>query len=263
MKRGIPIALQAAGVLLACLVTTLNCRPHIAEARPFPGHEIGYYYNENGQLIYCDTMATKAGTYVIKTCQTKDALFYDYYRRNNNRRDGDAILAEVKDITVEEADTVARLIKRGHVLDKRVRDNIIAIVDRGVLVKIWKRIPDSGESTDPVTDFREYGGYIKEDKTFTFDPGDSMDVCKGYADVIIDTYGNGLGFYHSHPSGESQNKKCGFTQAPSRIDQDSTDKGVGYVFGMNKSSHLLYVYNKDGILATLPFCWFLCDAVIK
>jgi len=258
MKRGIPIALQAAGAVLACLVTTLNCSPVRSLVK---GHAIRCYYNEDGKLIYRDTLATSARTYVIRTSQTKTQMYADYFSRYKDTKIEDSTIAKIVPITKEKAMQVEKLLEKGNTKDSLVRSNIIPIETPEFFLKIWKWIPDTGKGIDPEKDFREYGGFIKKNREVTHEKADPiMDACEGNAAIAIDPNGKKiLGFYHTHPSGEKQNGVCGFTQAPSHGDQNNSHViYMNYVFGMK--SHRVYILNKEGVHATIPFCFFLpCD----
>lgn len=255
MKRGISFALQAAGMGLACLATTLSCSPVLV---PVKGHSIKCYYNEEGELIYRDTLADSGGTYVIRTCQTKEQMYADYYRRYKDKKKEDSTIARIIPVTKEIAMQVEQLIKNGKTKDSLVEHNIISIEAPAVLLKIWKWIPDTGNGIDPLKDFREYGGRVKRNRKITHKQADTMEACEGNAYIDIEVKQKDISFFHSHPSGEAKNGVCGFTQAPSRGDQISSDKRISYVFGMK--SHRVYIMNRDGVHASLPFRFFLpCD----
>ena len=254
MKRGIPIALQAAGAVLACLVTTVNCSPMRSLSK---GHAIQSYYNEDGDLIHRDTLADSSRTFVIRTAQKKGHMYADYFRRYKDTKIEDSTIANIESITKKTAMRVEHRIKRGNIESRLVRKNIIPIEAPELLLELWKFIPDTGNDNDPEKDFREYGGSIEKNGRLTPLRKDSiMDACKGNAGINIDVDSTIYkSYYHTHPSGEKQHGKCGFTQAPSYGDQMAADARTSYVLGMK--SHRVYVMNKDGVLATIPFCFFL------
>jgi hypothetical protein len=50
----------------------------------------------------------------------------------------------------------------------------------------------------------------------------------------------------------SQVQQTTYVQGPSLQDQESVGEGTGYVFGMGANSGLIYIYDKNGVKATLP-----------
>ena len=136
------------------------------------------------------------------------------------------------------------------------------------------KIPDSGKNADTVNDFREYGGTIFTDKQFSFYTGRLGNPCDSGA--VVEFTEAGIAYYHSHPSGEKKMGDCYYIQGPSLKDQQAltiknyigTNKKkmqgpLGYVFGMNKRSHLIYIYDKHGLQATIPFSSLLYNTVNK
>jgi hypothetical protein len=187
-------------------------------------------------------------------------MYADYFRRYKDTKIEDLTIAKIIPITKEQAMRIERLLTCGNTKDSLVRNNIIPIEDPEFFLKVWKWIPDTGNGIDPEKDFREYGGFIKENREVTHEADTIMDACEGNASIVLDPKGSKiLGFYHTHPSGEKQNGVCGFTQAPSQGDQNNSDDShMNYVFGMK--SHRIYILNKNGVYATIRFCFFLpCD----
>lgn len=261
MKRGILFALQAAGVIAVCLAASLNHPVHALGTASMC--DTAYYFNESGKLIYSDTTVKVQRYFVIKTCQTKEQLFYDMYKLGVFVGDTAYKPADVDNITKDMAMEVERLIISGKITETLVQDNTIPLHDRVAIRRMYDTIPDSGKNNNRRTDFREYGGYLLVDKSLKLQRGKRSDPCYISKGIKIDSQDSVLTFFHSHPSGEKKERGCAFIQAPSMQDQEQTDKGVSYVFGMNKRSHLLYIINARGIQATLPFCWFLCCSVNK
>lgn len=261
MKKRFPFALLAAGVIAACQVT-INHPAHALEASASK-YDTAFYFNESGNLIYCDTLATGRTYYVIKTCRIKEQLYYDWFERNPATRKGNFESADVRNISVKKAMEVEQLICKGKVTDTAVINNVVEVYSPAFIKKLYDTIPDSGKSIDRKKDFREYGGMVLDDGSFTFQRGKKANPCDTTAAIIIQLHLKGKAYYHSHPSGEKNNGECAFIQAASRTDQDAVGGLIGYVFGMNKRSHRLYVVDKNGIQATLPFCWFLCESVNK
>jgi hypothetical protein len=261
MKRGISIALQAAGMVFACLATTLN-HP-IQAAGAATEYDTAYYYNERGTMIYRDPLVAQDKYYVIRTCKTKEQLYYDWYEQDSAKLAKGYDFAYVENIPVNEAQEVEQLISSGKVNDPLVRKNIVQIYSPGLIRKLYDTIPDSGKNKNRKRDFREYGGLVLIDKSFTFQQGKRGNPVNRPVAVYVKGHDQGVSYWHSHPSGEKQNGGYAYIQAPSGEDQRAIPGGIGYVFGMNKRSHLLYIISKNGIHATLPFCWFLCCSVNK
>ncbi|HEX6430160.1 MAG TPA: hypothetical protein VF008_20840 [Niastella sp.] len=270
MKRGISIALQAAGMLLACVATSLN-HPVIARESTIQWRDTAYYFNEKGDTIFCDTKAASPGNFVIRTCKTREEIFPDWYGGDSTKSSGNYQPAEVHGIPVSKAKRVGRLIRRGKLSNRLVGKNIVAILDKNTIREMFDAIHDSGSGTDSSTDFYEYGGVIKTDSSLTFQIGEWSDVCKGGAAVDIDSIWIGIGCYHSHPSGENdcvnnkgQKTRYAFVQGPSSEDQNAVKKNtINYVFGMNKNSLLIYIYDSSGVKATLPFSFLPSQPVNK
>ncbi|OQP63043.1 hypothetical protein [Niastella populi] len=269
MKRGISFALQAAGMGLACLATTLKQPVHASGALT-AACDTAYYYNEQGVELYCAPEGS--GTFVIRTCKKKEEIYYDWDKVSKAIKKDTFDVIEVKSISFEEAKKVEALICNGYVEDSLVKNNVVRILDRNLIRKIFAKIPDSGTNTDSLNDFREYGGTIFKDKPFSFHVGGIGNPCD--SGVAVEFREEGIAYYHSHPSGERKVGDCYYIQGPSLKDQEALMKGKkqnkkkkvdakGYVFGMNKRSHLIYIFDKDGIKATLPFFWFLCCSVNK
>jgi hypothetical protein len=272
MRKGIPIAWQSAGMLLVCLATTLN-HPVFAVEETVSMRDTAYYFNELGVQIYCDTLAAKKGNYVIRTCKTQEELYPEWDGRVTKNPD-DYKPADVKNITVEEAEEVEKLIRKGRVNDSLVRKNVVPILDKMTLKKILMRIKDStardrgGKFKVYGGDgkFREYSGKIRKDSSFTFTVGRVTDPSQPHNEGVYEKVGP-LGHFHSHPGGEmtgyiAYNKSMtySFAQAPSYQDQTSIGDKIGYVFAMRENEETvptLYVYDKLGVRACLRLDYLL------
>jgi hypothetical protein len=217
--------------------------------------DTAYYFNEQGRMIYCDTSGASTKYFVIRTCKTKREMFSDWY--NKSPRDGHFDPADVNGISAKEARKVERLIHDGKIKDPFVIECTIEVYCRELIKRMFDKIPDSGNNTNGRRDCREYAGVIDSNENITMDTGVISNPCEEMVEVW--PKGNGIVYFHSHPSCEKDSGNCAFIQAPSKNDQLATRKGMGYVFGMNKNSHRVYVYNYCGIQATLPFCFFLTE----
>jgi hypothetical protein len=257
MKRGISFALQAAGMLLVCLAATVNHSVIAVEVDNLT--DTVNYYNERGRRIARNVHAPKAGNFAIRTCKTKDELFEDYNKRNpDEKSDTSYKPADVRNISRKRARKVTRLLRMGVFMDTVVTNYIVPILPKKNIKKMYKSIGDSGNNIRWQDDFREYGGLIKTDSSFTLVVGDTADP-RSLKRPGLDLTGKGIGEFHSHPSGAKG--VSSFIQGTSQTDVEAlTDlqkKGkipmTGYVFGMNARSHMIYIYDSAGIKATLPF----------
>jgi hypothetical protein len=259
MKRGIFFALLAAGVITACQVAPLN-HPALAIASNDTIPSYGYYYNEDGALIHIDSNAEKEEYFVIKTKKTREQMFPDRYGKGIQLLSPEYTPADINGISEKAARDAEKYIRRGNLDEVKVRLNIIPILPNRTVQKLLARIWDSGKNLHKTNDFREYGGVIKADQSFTFKMGGIANPCSPTGPAV-DPGKGGIADYHSHPSGlkkiiddNGDERTCSFVQAVSHRDQDEMHYGrLGYVFAMRDSFHLIYIYDSTGIRATLPF----------
>lgn len=283
MKRGIPIALQAAGAVLACLVTTVN-HPVIANVQTVKKDTVRYY-DRYGVEIFCQTNAQATGNYIIRTFKKRHRLFNDWYGRSINS--GDYKPADVCRIKRKEARKTRMLIQQGQLENPLVLKCIVPILDKASIKKMLDSIIALRRKDRSTFMYREYGGEINGDTTFKCKRGDSTNPCepenKG---LVIGVGANGN--FHSHPegnieikdsslipadiystgnstrifySGHRESKTCNFVQGPSYRDQQSIKDKTGYVFGMFYRK--VYLFDKHGVCATLPFSSLLTGTVNK
>jgi hypothetical protein len=175
----------------------------------------------------------------------------------------------VSGISVSEAKEVERLIHNGTINDPLVRKNIVAILDTGSIRKMLRIIKDSCANTKTKRDFREYGGMINEDTTFTFKRGDPTDPRDAMNEGLVINVGR-RGNFHSHPGGVIKEPVAGnkikssfFAQGPSYVDQRLIEDKTGYVFGMHEDYQMIYIYDRRGVQATLPFKFLRSQSVNK
>lgn len=251
MRKGIPIVLLAAGMITACQATPLN----------HPNDTL-FFYSERGKLLLCITEVNSSATYVIKTRRTSADIYWDWIHRNERSSSSYFDTANVRSISRPLARRVKRRIKKG-IIDSLVEANIIPVLDKKWVKKMYDTIPDSGKGHRRKTDYREYGGIMKTDSSFTFQVGDSTNPCSK-SDPAINIKDTGairaLVFYHSHPSGMEdgfndlrQPIDCSFVQGPSLKDQQAVGAKKGYLFSMRQGYHCIFIYDSTGIIATLPF----------
>lgn len=243
MHRGIPTNLSLAGSLLILLATLSSLHA--------PKRHAGgvYYYDENGEVLWY-APGDSARSYVVRTTKSPHEI---YGQMDSARlKDGSPYFpAEINTISRDLYNTVVKLIKDGFTDSGLVRENIVEIETVSVLRNIYRRIPDNGKGDTLLNNNREYGGMIRWDNSITrIDTGDRSYPCLGGAGVRI--WGKGKAEFHTHPSGYSS-RGCAFIQAPSKDDLEAVENRRGYVFGM--SSRLIYVYDSNGLNATLPFKW--------
>jgi hypothetical protein len=259
MKRGILFALLAAGMIAACQVTSLN-HPVLAVASNDTIPSYGYYYNEDGALIHIDSNAKREEYFVIKTKKNREQMFRDRFAAGAKLLSADYAPADINGISEKASGDAEKYLRRGNTDEVKVQLNIISILDNRTIQKLLDTIWDSGRSLHKTNDFREYGGFIKKDHSFTFNIGGIADPCSTI-NPVVDPGRGGIADYHSHPSGERDTvegdgtkRRCSFVQAVSKRDQREMHHGrLGYVFAMRDSFHLIYIYDSTGIRATLPF----------
>jgi hypothetical protein len=280
MKRGIPIALRAAGMLLACLVTSLN-HPVAANATTVSLRDTAYYFNEKGVQIYCDTNAAARGNFIIKTSKSYLEMFPDWEERDTTKSSGTYRPAAVNGIPRSTANLVEALIRRRSLDNPMVEKNVVPILDKGSIRKMLDTIRATYKVTKRKKKFREYGGLINRDTTFTCQrgkPTNPRDPENEGLEMNLGVIGN----YHSHPDGYDVETIRGrdpfghdkvsfsdstitrmyhFIQGPSNKDQYFIKDKAGYVFGM--ASELVYLFDKSGVVATLPFRSLLPSTVKK
>lgn len=268
MKRGIPIALQAAGAVLACLATTLN-HPVMAFEQNISMRDTVHYYDKRGKEIYRNTKAATAGNYIIKTSKLFHKIFDEWEGRDTTKKTGDYKPADVFGISGVDARKAKKCIRRGNLEDTLVKRCTVQILDmrsiKNMLDSIrWYRIKDKKDKK-----FREYGGKINADTMLECKRGDSTNPQNSENKGIVLEIGK-KGNFHSHPEGHID-KDSGPRRDPNHIKYDGSDStridrfiqgpscrdqlyigdNVGYVFGMG--TKCIYIYGRDGVYAIMPF----------
>jgi hypothetical protein len=250
--------------------------PEIVLAQIINRYDTAYYYNERGKLLYRDVHATSKGSYVIKTRQSVSQIFHDVpFDDSTAQVSADYNPATVKGIAPATARQVARRLRHGRVDDQLVVDNIIPILDKRIIRRMYDNIRLKCTTTDAHR-YKEHGGVVFPDGTVTCTTGDVSDP-RWFAGAALLIKEKALVYYHSHPDGEleqSQNREAmhvhnpnrlsfsqtsytqliSYVQGPSRQDQDAVGDGKGYVFGM-KAGGRIYIYDKEGVKATLPMAF--------
>ncbi len=95
---------------------------------------------------------------------------------------------------------------------------------------------------------REYIGKISNGRVVEEAPGPVGDPSKGKLATSSTTATSNEISFHSHPSGI--NGRFGWGQPPSKQDISTTTGRINYAFGMRGQT--IYVYNKTGVIATIP-----------
>lgn len=236
-------------------------------------NDTAFYYNEQGQLLWCDVHAAQPASYVIRTRRTNSEIFQDIPQGDETvQLTTDYDTAVVSNISGATARRVARLIRHGRINDPLVLENIVPVLDKRIIQRMYDNI-----MTQCTTDghgVKEHGGVVFPDGTVTCITGDlsNPQQLQG-ASLYIKQ--KALVYYHSHPdacieqrttgnwedthnpnrvqfSQASEVKTISYVQGPSRQDQQSVGEGTGYVFGIKGSGGLIYIYDKAGVKATLP-----------
>lgn len=231
------------------------------------------YYNERGKLLWLNVHADEPGSYVIRTKRTYHEIFQDIPAGDTTMQLSVAYnTAEVNNISRATARKVQWLIKHGQTDHPLVIANIVPVLDKRIIYRMYDNIVSRCISGDAKN--KEHGGVVFPDGTVTCISGDLSDPrwLKGATLMLKE---KAMVYYHSHPetvleqhlhrdrSGlfnsnriefiqTSQVQQTGYVQGPSRQDQESVGAGTGYVFGMGANSGLIYIYDKNGVKATLP-----------
>ena len=236
-------------------------------------HDTVYYYNERGKLLYRDVHAAKPASYTIKTKRTASQIFNDVPLDDSTARvSADYDLATVAGITRQTARKVARRLRHGAIEDPMVVENIVPILDKRIIRRMYENIRSKCTTADAHR-YKEHGGVVFPDGTVTCVTGDMSDP-RLFAGAALLIKEKALVYYHSHPDGDvvqhqtgnmnnaynlnrisfsqtTQTQFISYVQGPSMQDQEAVGDGMGYVFGM-KNGGLIYIYDKDGVKATLP-----------
>jgi hypothetical protein len=237
-------------------------------------HDTAYYFNERGQLLWCDVHAAQPASYVIKTMKTSNEVFQDIPQGDTTAQvSAGYSTALVSNISKSTARRVAWLIRHGEINDPLVQENIVPILDKRIMHRMYDNIISRCTSND-AHEYKEHGGVVFPDGTVTCITGDLSNP-QWLEGATLYIKQKALVYYHSHPdacieqrttnnwadahnpnrvqfSQASEVKTISYVQGPSRQDQESVGEGTGYVFGIKASGGLIYIYDKEGVKATLP-----------
>jgi hypothetical protein len=236
--------------------------------------DTAYYFNERGKLLYRDVHAATPGNYVVRTKRSAGEIFHDIPADDSSMQLSDAYnAATVQAISRSTARKVQRLIRHGAINDPLVLENVVPVLDKRIMRRMYDNIVSRCTSSD-AHKYKEHGGVVFPDGRVTCISGELSDPrwLRGAALMIKE---KALVYYHSHPDGDVVQEQVGdrlraynpnrvafsqtnqvqlisYVQGPSRQDQEAVGEGTGYVFGMKAGGGLIYVYDKDGVKATLP-----------
>jgi len=201
------------------------------------------YYNEAGTQIYRATgdQGKTSYNYVIKTTQTTEEM-YDGFPENHPQRGNSNPISE------KSAQTTEELIKSGNLTGDHM-GNVVKLYNEATMEAMVKIVSkDDGTGGTSANNNREYIGKLSNGKVVEEAPGPVGDPSKGNLATSTTTATSNEISFHSHPSG--RNGVYGWGQPPSRQDITTTTGRVNYVFGMRGQT--IYVYNKTGVIATIP-----------
>lgn len=241
--------------------------------------DTAFYYNEHGKLLYRDGSVTRTINYVIKTKKQPGEIFQEIPAGDSTVKVSDSYApAAVQNISRRTARRVERLIRKGCVNDTLVINNVIPVLDQKTLRRMYDNIQSLCKN-NATSGFTERGGVLLPDGTLTCITGDISDP-RNLTGAALLLKQKGLVYYHSHPDGSveksnsasfvslhastdkvyfdntQQTEWVSYIQGPSKQDQDAVGNSVGYVFGMSAGSATIYIYDCEGVKATLPM-WFV------
>jgi hypothetical protein len=236
--------------------------------------DTAYYFNERGQLLWCNVHAAQSASYVIKTKKTYNQIFQDIEQDDSTVQiSTDYNTAMVANIERSVARRVAWLIRQGKIDDPLVLENIVPVLDKRIIRRMYDNIISRCTANDAHL-YKEHGGVVLPDGTVTCISGD-MSNPRWLQGATLLIKQKALVYYHSHPDGSVEQNKTSdwenahnpnrvsfsqvseirtisYVQGPSRQDQESVGEGTGYVFGIKAGGGLIYIYDKEGVKATLP-----------
>lgn len=229
------------------------------------------YYNERGRLLWRDLHSQKPGSFIIRTKKTYDEIFCDVTNDYSTiQLSAGYNTASVSNISKPVARKVARLLKDGKLNDPLVLQNIVPVLDKRTIRRMYDNILSRCAGGNAQ---KEHGGVVLPDGTVTCITGELSDP-RWLQGATLTIKQKALVYYHSHPDGYVEEEMSGsrdkthqdnrvqflqisetryinYVQGPSRQDQEAIGEGTGYVFGI-KTGGFIYIYDKQGVLATLP-----------
>jgi len=200
------------------------------------------YYNSNGEAIYsCGNDPNTNNSYVIKTTQTTDKM---YYESQDDPENGYS-----NPIAKDQANGSIDLVSNGNLVGDQM-DDFVEIPNPTAGVNIRKEIKDDGTGGKSDANNREYATNIDPSTneaygTITGNVGNS-DIPNSTISPSVDQ----RRINHSHASGIGENGGK-WRQPPSKDDISNTSPGINRnVWGMRFQT--VYVINSTGLIATIP-----------
>jgi hypothetical protein len=247
------------------VLATINC------------DDTAFYFNERGQLLWCNATADEQASYVVRTKKAYNEIFNELPSDDSTAQVTPAYnTAAVKNISRRTARKVERLLRHGAIYDPLVLDNIVPLQDKRIIRRMYENILYRCTTEDSYQ-YQEHGGVVFPDGTVTCITGDVSDP-RWLAGAALLIKEKAMVYYHSHPDGTieqtltgdftnarnpnrvlftqtSQTQLISYVQGPSRQDQRAVGEGTGYVFGMKRDGGIIYIYDKEGVKATLPIAF--------
>ena len=195
------------------------------------------YYNSKGNVIYsCGNDPNTNNSYVIKTTQTTDEM---YYETQDDPENGNS-----NPIAKDQANGSIDLVSNGNLIGDQM-DDFVEIPNPTTGANIFNSIPDDGTGGTAPKNNMEYAMNTNAGEVTFFITGKVGNPDETGSNVSVDRREN-----HDHPSGVGE-KGGKWRQPPSKT--DITNMSSGYnknVWGMR--SEIVYVINSVGVIATIP-----------
>jgi RHS repeat-associated protein len=205
-----------------------------------------YYYNEAGKQIYMSANKSPDRNYLIKTTQTTNVM----YGAADSSQKGKA-----QPITSEAATTAETEIAAGNLTGDHMQ-NVVEIQNSDNMKAMLKSIKDDGKGGSSTANNREYSGSFGGADGVRNTAQSNAGLPSKGANLVT----KGTNEFHSHPSGtekvviDGKNKMASWQQAPSKQDISAAGSKLEYVPAMRKGT--IYIYNKTGVVATIPIKTF-------
>jgi hypothetical protein len=202
------------------------------------------YYNEQGKEIYRVENDKPDRNFVIRTTQITNEMY-------SNKTSSPGQRGTVQSITSDVAATTESEISVGNLTGDHMK-NVVQIQSTDRMEAMINSIKDDGTGGTEAANNREYSGLFGG-KNGVYNIHESKAGKPSEGEPLITTGNND---FHSHPSGkEKVNGGTAFwQQPPSKQDISVAGNKNQYVVGMGNG--IIYVYNKKGVVATIPLSTF-------
>ena len=200
-----------------------------------------------------------------------DFLLYGQIIGNGGFDNGKLIVINDKSLTDDDLNKLVEFIKTNSGNASVFCENYSYLSDKTIEIESDKALReaaymhftslDNGKGGTRDGNNQEHGGYTSNGVFYPETSGSVSSPCSGGASIDITP---GYTSYHSHGSGTSYcpsettpyvKEKKGFEQLPSQTDIDGAGENAEYVFAMRDGQ--VYVYNKKGIMASIPMEYFV------